>query len=203
MSGRQNRNTRAESATTRTRLTGIATISSLLAITAITATAAAQPPTDEPLESPPATVSQVVGTKPITIAFHSPGVKGRKIWGELVPYGQSWRAGANDKTTFTFAEDVVIQDTVLAAGRYGFYILPVSDDEWQLVWNRSSVGSPNEFQQSEDVVRVKVKPDDAPFRERLLYTIENFTDWPPYSAELVLHWERKRVAVPVTVKARE
>ena len=75
--------------------------------------------------------------------------------------------------------------------------------EWQLVWNSSSEGSPNEFQQSEDVVRVSVEPEDAPFRERLRYSIDNFTDWPPFTAELTLHWEKKRVAVQVTIKAPE
>ena len=158
---------------------------------------------DEPLQSPLATVSQVVGLEPITITYHSPGVKERAVWGELVPYGENWRAGANGKTTFTFEEEVVIEGTTLAAGTYGFYIFPASGEEWQLVWNSSSEGSPNEFQQNEDVVRVTVQPEDAPFRERLLYSIENFTDLSPYTAELTLHWEKKRVAVQVTIKAAE
>jgi hypothetical protein len=142
----------------------------------------------------------VVGVHAISISYHSPGVKQRTIWGELVPYGQNWRAGANDKTTFTFEQEVTIAGTTVTPGIYGFYVFPVDDTEWQLVLNRSSEGSPNEFQQSEDVVRVSVAPEQAPFRERLRYSIDNFSDWPPYTAEIVLHWEKKQVSLKVGVR---
>jgi hypothetical protein len=137
--------------------------------------------------------------RPVTITYFSRGVKQRTIWGELVPFGQNWRAGANDKTTFTFPEDVTLDGQPLAAGTYGFYILPESNESWQLVWNRSSVGSPNEFDPGEDVVRLTKKPSDAPFRERLQYSIENFTDWPPFGGDLILHWEHKRVVVRMEI----
>jgi hypothetical protein len=162
----------------------------------------AQPPV-EPLESPYATVSQVVGLEPIEIRYFSPGVKERKIWGELVPYGQNWRAGANGKTIFVFAEQVEIGGKKLDAGSYGFYIFPASADEFQLVLNSSTEGSANEFKPEEDVVRVKVKPEAAPFRERLRYSIDNFSDWPPYTAELVLHWEKLKVTLPVEIVSAE
>lgn len=160
----------------------------------------AQP--EEPLQSPRAVVSQVVGLEPITITYHSPGVKEREIWGELVPFGQNWRAGANDKTTIEFGDDVVIEGETLEAGVYGFYVLPVSRSQWQLVFNSSSVGSPNEFEEAKDALRVTVAPEEAPFRERLRYSVENFTDWPPFTAEIVLHWERLRVVLPVEVQSR-
>ena len=165
----------------------------------------AQPP-DEPLESPLASVSQVVGTRPITISYFSPGVKERTIWDELVPYGQNWRAGANDKTVFTFSEDMVLggeDGQKIAAGSYGFYILPKSASEWELVWNASSEGSPNEFDPALDVVRLIVQPEEAPMRERLQYSIENFSDWPPFTGEFVLHWERVRVVVEFEIVKEE
>ncbi len=158
---------------------------------------------DEPLESPHATLTQVVGTQPITISWFSPGVKEREIWGELVPYNQNWRAGANDKTTITFSEDVVIAGTLVPAGSYGFYIFPEGDTAWQMVLNESAVGSPNEFVAAEDVVRVTVEPREAPFRERLRYSIDDFSDWPPYRGEIVLHWERKQVALGFVIKASQ
>ena len=173
------------------------------AVLAVAPTVVLAQPVDEPLESPRGTVSQVVGTKPITISYFSPGVKDRTIWGELVPYGQNWRAGANDKTVFTFSDDMVLGGEggqKVAAGSYGFYILPRSASEWELVWNSSTEGSPNEFDPALDVVRLTVQPEEAPMRERLLYSIENFSDWPPFTGEFVLHWERVRVVVEFEVK---
>lgn len=152
-----------------------------------------------PLESPKATVSQVVGFEPIVLTYHSPGVKGRKIWGELVPYGQNWRAGANDKTTVQFFEKVRIGETELDAGIFGLYVLLHSDERWELVLNSDAEGSPNTFEPSNDVVRVEVTPQEVEFRERLLYSIENFTDWPPFRAEIALHWEKRRIVLPVVV----
>lgn len=159
-------------------------------------TASAQPP-DEPLESPKAVVSQVLGTQPITITYWSPGVKDREIWGELVPFGQNWRAGANGKTTIEFSQPVLIDETRLEAGRYGFYVLPHSDEKWELVLNSDPEGSPNTFDPANDVMRLTVTPEEAPFRERLQYAIEDFSDWPPFTAEIALHWERRRVVLPV------
>lgn len=181
-------------------LTVVAPLTVVVSLTGARA-AWSQPP-DEPLESPRATVSQVVGVEAITITYYSPGVKDRAIWGELVPYGQNWRAGANDKTTITFDEEVTIEGETLAPGTYGFYILPKSESEWELVLNSSATGSPNEFDPSEDVVRVTVTPEEAPFRERLRYSIDNFTDWPPYTAEIVLHWEKTKVTLPVSITDR-
>lgn len=158
----------------------------------------AQPPR-EPLESPKAVVSQVVGLEPIVVTFHSPGVKDRKIWGELVPWGQTWRAGANDKTTVQFSEKVKIGDTELGAGTFGLYIVPHEAEPWELVLNSDAEGSPNTFEAAKDVLRFTAKPEKAEFRERLLWSIERFTDWPPFSAEIVLHWETLRVAMPFEV----
>ncbi|REJ84126.1 MAG: DUF2911 domain-containing protein [Acidobacteria bacterium] len=149
----------------------------------------------EPLESPLAELSQVVGLRPVVIRYSSPGVKGREIWGALVPFGERWRAGANAKTTFTFPEHVELGGRSLPAGTYGFYVVPESSERWVLVWNRAWEGSPNEFDPEQDALRLEVEAREAPFRERLQYSIENFTDWPPFEADLVLHWERRRAVV--------
>ena len=116
-----------------------------------------QPPR-EPLESPKAIVSQVVGLEPIVVTYHSPGVKDRTIWGELVPWGQNWRAGANDKTTVQFSEKVKIGDAEIEAGTYGLYIFPHDATRWELVLNSDPEGSPNTFDKAKDVLRLTVKP---------------------------------------------
>lgn len=153
----------------------------------------------EPLESPKAVVTQVVGLEPIVVTYHSPGVKDRTIWGELVPWGQNWRAGANDKTTLQFSEKVKIGDTELDAGTYGVYILPHDAERWELVLNSEADGSPNTFDPANDVLRYTAKPQEADFLERLQWRVERFTDWPPFTAEIVLHWEKLRVVMPVEV----
>ena len=154
----------------------------------------------QPEQSPRAVVEQVVGTQALRISYHSPGVKERKIWGELVPFGQNWRAGANDKTTVEFPFPVEIEGTRIKAGTYGFYVFPQSAGSWEFVFNRSATGSPNEFMPEEDVLRVKVTPREVPFRERALrYSFDNFTDWPPFTAEITLEWERLAASVKIEV----
>ncbi|MEM6706715.1 MAG: DUF2911 domain-containing protein [Acidobacteriota bacterium] len=171
----------------------------ILPCLALAALAANAQPPREPLESPRAVASQVVGLEPIVVTYHSPGVKDREIWGALVPWGQNWRAGANDKTTIQFSEKVKIRDAELAAGTYGLYILPHGADQWEIVLNSDAEGSPNTFERAKDVLRVMAKPEPAEFRERLQWSIESFTDWPPFTAEIVLHWEKVRVVLPVEV----
>ena len=141
---------------------------------------------DEPLPSPSAMVEQVVGLHPITIKYHSPGVKGRTIWGELQPYGNVWRAGANAKTTIEFGETVRIGGTVIEAGRYGFQLIP-SENEWDLIFSKTPDGSASEHNVDEDVARVTIRPQEAPFRERLAYSFDNMTD---NSCTIALHWEK-------------
>ena len=82
---------------------------------------------DLPLQSQAARVTQTIGITDITINYHRPLVNGRKVWGDLVPYGQVWRAGANLNTTITFANDVTVEGQPLAAGTYGLHMIPNQD----------------------------------------------------------------------------
>ena len=143
---------------------------------------------DEPLPSPTAMVEQVVGLNAITIKYHSPGVKGRTVWGELVPYGEVWRAGANAKTTIEFRETVRIGGKVIEAGRYGFQLI-ASKSEWDLIFSNTPDGSSQGHDPKEDVARVTIQPKTAPFRERLAYSFDNMTD---NSCTIILHWEKLR-----------
>src|SRR5438874_5935869 len=147
-----------------------------------------------PRPSPGAKVVQTVGLTDITVEYSSPGVKGRPIWGKLVPYDEPWRAGANSATKVTFSKDVIIGDTAVPAGSYGFFIIP-SKTTWTAIFNKSTnLWGTNEYNKELDLLRLQVKPQAVPSRERLAYFISDFTD---SAASLVLEWEKVRVAVPI------
>lgn len=153
-----------------------------------------------PMKSPAAKVSQVAGLTEISIEYSSPGVKGRKIWGALVPYGEVWRAGANEASRITFSKDVIISDTAVAAGTYSFHVMPTTK-EWTLILNKTAKqwGS-YEYDKQYDVLRVQVTPKAVPMRERLAYSVTDFTD---DQANIDLEWEKIRVSLPVKLKTKE
>jgi hypothetical protein len=153
-----------------------------------------------PAPSPGGKVMQTAGLTDITVEYSSPAVKGRKIWGGLVPYDQVWRAGANKATNLTFSQPVVIADTPVAAGTYSFFVIPSAKD-WTLILNKTSDqwGS-GDYKKEADVVRVMVKPQPIAARERLAYLISNFTN---DAATIDLEWEKVRVSLPVKLKTAE
>jgi hypothetical protein len=149
-----------------------------------------------PRQSQRATVSQRVALTDITIVYHRPLVGGRKIWGGLAPFGQVWRAGANENTTIEFSDPVTVEGQLLAKGIYGLHMIP-STDTWIVIFskNASSWGSFS-YDQSEDALRVTVKPQSGEMHEALTY---DFDDVKPDSAVATLRWDK--LAVPFTVKA--
>jgi hypothetical protein len=157
-------------------------------------TAAAQ--FDVPRPSPKATVSQVVGLTEVSIAYCRPGVKGRTIWGGLVPYDQVWRTGANEATTITFSTDVTIDGKALTAGTYGLFTIP-GKDEWTVIFNKGAKQwGAYEYKQTEDVLRIKVKPKAAPFSERLTFSFPNtLTD----ATDVAMSWEKLQISFAVKV----
>jgi hypothetical protein len=139
-------------------------------------------------------LTQTVGLTDITIVYSRPGVKGRQVWGSLVPYDKVWRTGANEATTIAFSDDVTINGQALPKGTYSLHTIPGSD-EWTIVFNNTSNqwGSFN-YDPAKDALRVKAKPEKAPFAEWLTFEIPQLsTD----SAKVVIHWEN--LAVPFTV----
>ena len=158
-----------------------------------------------------ATVTQRLGADTdITIEYSRPGVKGRKIWGGLVPYGLvpgsersqgrpvPWRAGANENTTIECNNDVLIEGQKLPAGKYGVHMIP-SEKDWVIIFNKnnSSWGSYS-YNEEEDALRVTVTPVQAGFHEWLLY---GFGDLAGTSATAYLLWDKLRV--PFTIKLAE
>ncbi len=152
-----------------------------------------------PRPSPDATVSQVVGITKITIDYSSPGVKGRTIWGELVPYGEIWRTGANEVTSITFSTTVKVNGNELAAGTYGIHTIP-GKEEWEIIFSKDTkVDDPMTYDDSKDALRIKVKPEENPFTERMAFTI---TDMDENSANVNLIWEKLKISFHVEVETQ-
>jgi hypothetical protein len=149
-----------------------------------------------PLPSPPQTIKQDFGLSSIELSYSRPGIKGRKIFGDLVPFGKVWRTGANNATTLTFGDDVIIGGTKIPAGKYGLLTIP-DKDKWTLIITKQlDVTSPAAYKQEEDVVRVMAEP------MKLKESIESFTmqfaNLKPASCELLVRWENTQVALPIT-----
>jgi tetratricopeptide (TPR) repeat protein len=149
---------------------------------------------DLPLPSQRAEISQRIGLTDITINYHRPLAKDRKIWNGLVPYGKVWRAGANENTTIKFGDPVLIEGKPLDQGTYGLHMIP-NADEWTIIFskNATSWGSFS-YDQTEDALRVTVKPHAADLHNALTY---EFDPLQPDSAVVELEWEK--LAVPFTV----
>ena len=155
---------------------------------------------DLPSQSQGAQIAQRVGITDITITYHRPLVKGRKIFGGLVPYGTVWRAGANENTTITFSDPVLIEGKSLAKGSYGLHMIP-NPDEWTMIFstNSTSWGSFT-YDQAEDALRVMVKPKIAEVHEALSY---EFDQLQPDSVVIELEWETIAVPFKVTVNVHD
>ena len=121
--------------------------------------------------SPPAKAAATVNGKTITIDYSRPSVKGRKIFGELVPYGQVWRAGANETTAFTLSADAQVGGKNLPAGKYALFVIP-NEKEWTVVFNKTIKWGAFSYKQEEDVLRINVPVRKSnSFAEQLTYSI--------------------------------
>ena len=149
---------------------------------------------DLPDQSQRAEISQKIGITNITINYHRPLVKGRKIWDGLVPYGKVWRAGANENTTISFSDPVMIEGKPLDKGTYGLHMIPTAD-EWTIIFSKNSTSwGAFTYDQAEDALRVNVKPSAAAMHDALTY---DFDQLQPDAAVVELEWEK--VAVPFKV----
>jgi tetratricopeptide (TPR) repeat protein len=156
---------------------------------------------DLPKMSPGVKVTQTIGLTDVSIAYSSPAVRGRPIWGSLVKWDQVWRAGADEATKLTFSRDVIINRKVLLAGAYALFVIPHKSGPWTVVLNKDATQyGADHYDAKLDVVSVDVTPEPAPFRERLTYLFSNFDD---DGARLDLEWEKLRVSVPIALRTRE
>ena len=167
----------------------IVTIALLMSTTAF-----AQTQLRFPRPSQKSSVMQTVGVTDITINYNRPAVRGRQIWGALVPYDQVWRTGANEATTIEFSDDVLINGQKLPKGLYSLHTKP-GRDNWTVMFNSvAKQWGSYSYDAAKDVLSVTVKPEKAEFREWLTFEIPEMT---MDTAKVVMRWEN--LAVPFTV----
>jgi hypothetical protein len=152
-------------------------------------------PLQTPLASPPQNVKQDFGLSSIEVSYSRPGVKGRKIFGELVPFGKVWRTGANQATTISFGDDVTIDGNKLPAGKYGLLTIP-GPETWTIIFSKQlDVTSPAAYHQDQDVLRVNEKVTEIPFSlENFMITFNNLT---ASSCDLQLIWDQSLINLPI------
>jgi len=156
------------------------------------------PKVDFPAASPACTLKQHVGLTDIEIVYSRPGVKGRPIFGGLVPYGQVWRTGANNATKITFSTPVKLNGAEIPAGTYALFTIP-GETEWTIIINKGAAQwGAFQYNETNDLVRVKATP------LKLAEPVETFTieinDIRDESATLNLTWEKTRVPVKLEVE---
>ena len=163
---------------------------SIAAVVACTITASAQ--IAKPRISPPDSVTGRIRKATVTVHYSSPSVKGRIIWGGLVPYDQVWRAGANEATTFETDKDITVEGKRLPAGKYSFFLFPRKDSAWTAIFNKvATQWGAFKYDESKDQLRVDVKPTGLQDTVQALnYRITH--------GGFSLNWEK--VSVPISVK---
>ena len=140
--------------------------------------------------SPPMSSSAKVGTATISITYSSPSVKGREIWGKLVPYGEIWRTGANEATVFETDQDVSINGSNLPKGKYALFTIP-EKDEWTIVFSKNSnQWGTYSYKASEDALRVKAKASAADHQEQLKIDVQG-------NGTASIHWEKVKVSFTI------
>ena len=155
---------------------------------------------DLPMPSPAASVNQRVGLTDIEITYSRPGVKDRVIFGDLVPYNEMWRTGANKATAISFSTDVKIMDNDLKAGNYAIFTIP-GENEWEVIFNNNTEQwGTGGHKDEEDVLKIIVKPESAEFRESMLFYFDDLRD---ASATMNLHWDKTRISIPITVDSKD
>jgi hypothetical protein len=152
-----------------------------------------------PAASPLATVTQKLGLTEIGLSYSRPSLKGRKMFGETLPFGSPWRTGANNTTTLTFKEAVTVAGKKVAAGEYGLYTIPGAT-EWTIVLNKNTKlgGNTHQYKAEEDVARFKVKPAKTAAKTETL-TI-NFADLTASTANLEILWENTSVKFKIATE---
>lgn len=149
-----------------------------------------------PRESQRAAISQAIGDTTVSIVYHRPNTKNRKVWGELVPFGQVWRTGANEATVFEVSNDVTINGQLLPKGKYSLHTIP-TESEWTLIFNKTwNQWGSFEYDVKQDALRVSAKPMTGEMRETMSF---DFGDMKPNSTQIVIAWDKVRVPFTIDV----
>ncbi len=154
----------------------------------------AQTDLKKPEASQAATVMQRIGLTDITITYHSPLAKGRKIWGDLVPFNEVWRAGANENTTISFTTDVKVEGKVLKAGTYGLHMIP-SEKEWIVIFSNDALAWGSFFyNEKHDALRITVNPKIVENQDWLSYSFLR-----PQADNVIAELRWEKLAIPFTI----
>ncbi len=155
-----------------------------------------------PQASPLSKVEQAIGLTNVSVNYNRPSAKGRTVFGELVPYGKTWRTGANENSIVNFSEDVTINGSALAKGKYSLYTVPKAD-MWEIIFYKTidNWGLPEEWKESNIVLKVNAKPETT---NKLIETFTiSFGNITVESAHLELAWERTMVNVKIEVPTQK
>jgi hypothetical protein len=148
-----------------------------------------------PAPSSTQTIKQEFGVGSIELSYSRPGIKGRKVFGDLVPFGKVWRTGANGATTLTFSDEVTIGGTKIPAGKYGLLSIPDKDKWTLIITKQTDVTSPAAYKQESDVVRIDVKP--MPMSASMESFTMQFANVKPTSIDLMMYWDKTLVNLPI------
>lgn len=148
--------------------------------------------TDRVWASPNAGVSQTIGLTQVSLTYGRPSVNNRTIFGELVPFNEVWRTGANESTAITFSDDVRVEGEHVPAGTYSFYTIPGEDNWTIIINNKLSWGT--EYDSGEDLLRVDAEAEESHFIEQMMFYFENISE---ESGDLVLHWADTKVNIEI------
>src|SRR5712672_1877616 len=155
---------------------------------------------DLPRQSQHAVVTQRIGITDISINYHRPLANGRQIWGKVAPYGEVWRAGANENTSVSFSDPVTIEGQPLEKGTYGLHMIP-AEDQWTVIFSKNSTSWGSfTYQPEEDALRINVKPQSTDFHNALTF---DFDQLKPDSAVATMRWEKVAVPFEVSVKVND
>lgn len=177
----------------------LAPLPTLLSLLGLPAVGLAQNP-ETPRASPAARVTQTVGLTEVEVAYSSPGVKGRKIWNDLVMYGKVWRTGANAATTISFSNAVKFGGVDVKPGKYALFTIP-GPKSWTIILSsKTDVWGASDYDKKYDVARIRAKPQKAPHRERMTFLFSDTTD---DATRLDLEWAETRVSIPLKVDTKK
>lgn len=148
-------------------------------------------------KSIPKEVHAQFGEAHMMIHYHAPAVRGRVIWGGLIPYGEVWVTGAHSATNWEFNKDIIVNGKTIAAGKYAIFTIP-GKDNWTVIINKNwNQHLADDYDAKEDVIRVTVKPELQNHQERLSYAL---TSPDNKKGQLTIAWEKIRITMPFQVK---
>ncbi|MEP7375024.1 MAG: DUF2911 domain-containing protein [Chitinophagaceae bacterium] len=151
-----------------------------------------------PAPSPTQTIKQDFGLASVELSYSRPGVKGRKIFGDIVPFGAVWRTGANGATTISFADEVTIGGTKIPAGKYGLLTIPDKKSWTIIISKQTDVTNPSAYKADMDVIRITSEVNTTKAKTET-FTMQ-FANVKPTSCELYIMWDRSAVVLPIATE---